>query len=470
MLSGVSPLTQAAIGGEPPFVPAYRLAMFGDSRCGGGTSSTGSALASSRIVGSLIAQAGDLSHYFDGSVSGGLASGWASSTRGSTNRNPVWGLDVKTRYQSVAALLANGADVCVIQFGVNDIAAGTSAATTAGYLTALIDAIVAGRIPVVFVSIEPCTESAGTFVTGASSAGGWGSSAEAKAQACAECNRIVRNHIEASVPLARYVNTHDTLLDSALGTTGDGDPYGYVDTDYMADGTHMRSAGVWATAPLILAAVRQFCPQRRVYMPFKGIGPSLLKRNLGTAANNIFEQFTVNTGGQVGTANTTNLATTFDDGTLAQQVTVTPTALSSGFHQRAFRIRAPIDGAAPAIPVTLGQYVQAACRIIIDDGAGGAPTGVAEVYLRQRFWDDTPTSVFSDCMATNYTSDTTALTAISGGIIDIHPTTCPIPFNKSSANITTSNGQEPGIWVVVRSSALTAYRIRIAQPSLQVIL
>lgn len=460
---------------------AWRLALLGDSRPGSatlGAGGNGSTIVGNRFGGMLLAVAQDMVQVFAGGIGGAATSTLNSATRGTINTNPIFGPGAQTQYQSLAGMIASNPDVCVMQIGITDLIAGTANATVTGNIQTAIDTIMAAGIPLVFVSIESANDVSTTYVTGAASAGGFITSTATKAQNVALANRTIRDYINNNYSgRAIFVNTHDLTLDPGriLGTTGAGDPYGYTNSAYMADGTYMRLAGVWAIIPPILAAVRQFCPQKKNMIPY--IGPDvdlrLMKQNLGSnlvGSTIRWEEYSAGTSMTAGTVARTDSMTYLDGSSPCQQCILVPSALASGLAGVQMPWIPRVGSTDAPIPIKIGDVILPSMRCIVDDGAGGTPTTLTDINSRLRVLNDDATTLTSEHFGTSNTGDTTSMCAIrADGPVDIRLIANPITATKASANITA--GLNNTYWRIVLSmnAITTPVRVRLLEPSLQII-
>ena len=222
-------------------VTPYRLAVYGDSRANVSATHTATSAPSAAQLGEkvpvqLCMLRGDMQICFNGGISGDTAANWNSGTRISGT-------------QDVAAMLATAPDLCYVQYGINDIIAGTASATILGNLQAFVAKVIGAGIPVVFESINTAAPAAATYINGYSSSGGFGASAAAKLTVLREVRAGMQAFL-AQFPayLTWYVDT------SSVSDAADG--YAKTDKTYY-DGTHMSRTGCRAAAVLIDAAMEQ---------------------------------------------------------------------------------------------------------------------------------------------------------------------------------------------------------------------
>lgn len=350
------------------FTP-YRLATFGDSRSNVGshrTVTSGGGVGGEKVAGILCNLRGDMEIVFNGGISGDTAANWNSSARVSTS-------------QTVASLLAETPDLVLIQYGINDIASGTSSATVVGYLQALIDKIVGAGIPVFFESINPSAAGAVTYINGVSAAGGYGSSHVDKAAVLVETNAAMSVWLSGFPSnVAMYVDTSSVTMDSS------NPGYAVADNTYQ-DGTHVSAKGGVPMAAIIDDAITPFFPRRQgqaiqsLYP--NGCNRSFLSPTSGRALN--FAAIAM----ESGTATATYEIVLDADGDLCQQYNVSVSALGSGYFSARFGILPDWVGATPFWTAAAGDIMQASADVYCDNGNGMAPI-VFYCYARQRIYYD----------------------------------------------------------------------------------
>ena len=354
----------------------YRLAVYGDSRSNVGGDHIASSAASTTLSGEKVATQlcmirGDMQIVFNGGISGDTAANWNSASRASSTQGP-------------AALIAANPDLVLIQYGINDLIAGTSAATILGYLYALCDKIIGAGIPVVFESINTAAASSASYINGYSSAGGFGSSAATKLAALAAVRAGMRTF------LAQYPSNLAVYVDTSSVSDGS-DGYAKTDKTYY-DGTHMSRVGCRAAAALIDDAISGLFPRRlgnalKLAYP-NGCNFSLLTVTSGRAAN--FGAIIQDNG----SSSATYEVGTDSDGNYYQQYNVTVTALSSGYFSCRFELQPDWAGASPFFTLAAGDVMQGSVDYTIDPGGSGASI-ISDFLARPRFYYDDATNQFT---------------------------------------------------------------------------
>lgn len=354
-------------------VVPYRLAVYGDSRANvGGThlasSASATTLSGEKVATQFCMLRGDMQIVFNGGISGDTAANWNSASRISSS-------------QDVASMLAATPDLCLVQYGINDLIAGTSSATILGYLQAFAAKVIGAGIPFIFESINTAAAASATYINGYSSAGGFGTGAAAELVALAEV-RAGMDAFLAQFPdyIAMYVDT------SSVSDAADG--YAKTDKTYY-DGTHMSRIGCRAAAVLIDSAIYGYFP-RRVGLALKPTYPngcnfSMLTVSSGRAAN-YNAMVAAN-----GSGTCTYEVGQDDDGNWFQQYNVTISALASSYFQMRFDVLPDWAGASPFFTLAAGDVMQGSIDYLIDNGSGGAPI-VSHFLVRPRFYYNTGAS------------------------------------------------------------------------------
>ena len=431
----------AFLGSPKPFQMPYMWASFGDSRAN--TNSTvpdvsghASSLAINKAPWWAAAARKDSEFYLNYGVSGDPASNWNAGTRsGSVTTKPI------------SSLVASAADAVYMQYGVNDIISGNgttpTAATIAGYLQlALLELFKAGKI-VMFESILPCT------------AAGWtssGSGTAAQKQAIADAtNALVSAFCAQFSSMCRYI-------DNAAQMKGSD---GYANPAYYADSIHLNNDGSRVCGEAVAAASLTLMPRKAgVWFP-SGIqtGPNFIDM-VAPVVTNILT-------GVAGTFSLGSQTTGWDsDGPYTEWV-LTPLTLSSGEATFWGVLGADVGGfgATPKYTLAANDVLQGQCRLLVDDGAGGIPSGLRNVTVRQRCYYQAGGGTYADAGSNAVPSGQALFT----GKIDELMTTPRMTTTVASAGIeppTHVKGYGLHIYVSV-SQVGTPIRIRATAPSLR---
>lgn len=433
----------AFLGSPKPFQMPYMWASFGDSRAN--TNSTvpdvsghASSLAINKSSWWAAALRGDSEFVLNYGVSGDPASGWALATRnGGITTKPF------------SALVAATFDILHDQSGVNDILSGNgttpTAATIAGYKQAyILEAFKAGKI-VISESILPCT------------AAGWvsaGSGTAAQKQAIAdEVNRLMEAWCALFPTVCRYVDTATLLKSSSTG---------YANSAYYVDEIHLSNDGARLCGKEMALASLEIVPGKPGIWYPSGLqtGPNFIDM-VAPGVTNILT-------GLAGTftlvSQTTGIST---DGPYTEWV-VTPATLASGEATFWAVLHADVGaygGATPKYTVAANDVLQGQCTLLVDDGAGGAPSGLRNVLVRQRVFYQAGSSTYADVGSYAVPSTQSLFTEK----IDALMTTPRITTTTASSGIeATTNSKGYGLHIFVSVSQTgTPIRIRATAPSLR---
>lgn len=344
-----------------PVARPWRLACFGDSRAhgigatsvlliGGNANDMNPARAMSWIVGSM----GDAEWIASFGYSGDLASNWANSAR--PNGKTINALISGTGFRGGAV------DACYIQYGINSLTAGATAAATAGFLQGLCGALIGAGIKVIFEAINPASEAV------------YGAGAAAKLQATIDTNNLMRTWLAQYPNQGVYADTWSLLIDPTTG---------YSRTDYT-DGTHFTGPVLpQLTGKIIADAARTILPRKTALTYTSG---SLLAPNLidwAVAAPN----YTVM---DAGSATITAPVWVNATGPLGPylEITAVCTAVTSGYATLRWEIPGSLCAQAAArFPIAVGDEVQGSVYIYADDGAGEV-SGISNFMVRHRIYTD----------------------------------------------------------------------------------
>lgn len=423
------------------YLVPYRLATFGDSRANSGshvTTTSAGSVGGGKVAGCLCKIRGDMQIVFNGGLSGDATNNWNSAARVSSS-------------QTVAALLATNPDLCLIQYGINDIIGSASAASVIANLKAAISKILGGGVPVVFESINPGTPAAFSFINGYSVGGGYGANYATKAATLREINAEMRAWLaQFTSSVALYVDT------SSVSTGSDG--YAKTDQTY-ADGTHMSAIGTTGSAQIIDVEIQPMFPRRsgqriKALYP-NGLNRSLLNPTLGLAEN--FSAVAI----EAGAATATYQIVTDDDGDLCQQYTVTVTSTGGTAANLRFDMLPDWRGATPFWTAVAGDIMQGSFDYTIDDGAGGAPIAYGVFGRIRAFYDstyNTRTNAYADHGGVGPQTSTdhpSIPIAESGKIL-----TPRLALDTDSSHLTVSTAMQ----CYVQSNKLGSFRLRIKNP------
>lgn len=422
------------LGSNPPVQRPYRLAAYGDSRAGFMVTSivaptgSGTGLNPQRSGTWLAGALGDAEMVANYGVSGDTAALWASSSRNLS----------KTINNLIAAALFKGGpiDAVYIQYGINDLIAGTSASTLTGYLKALCGAIMSSGMKVIFEAINPA--SAAQYSTGSA----------AKLQATIDTNTAMQTYLAGFPRQAVFVNTFSSLVDAT----------GYASTTYFADGLHFNRLGAQLSGTACATAARTILPKRWGLTYTSG---SLLQPNLIDWSGPTF--FTVTEAGTV-TASTPTWNIDATTGLPYAEVTFTPTVLSTGTARARLEIHATtVSGAGALFPLSIGDELQGTGYVTVDNGTAGGVPAIDNLYVRQRLYSD---SKFADDGQVIGAAGTPVVQTIARRF-----TTPTIVTATASSGISSaaSGAGYPLQTVLEFSQTGTPVRVRVYAPSLRVV-
>lgn len=426
-----------------PFQTPYYWASFGDSRANTNSSNPDvsgntQSLAVNKASWWAAALRGDSEFVLNYGVSGDPASGWALATRnGGVTTKPI------------SSLVAATCDVVHMQYGVNDIRNGNgttpTAATIAGYLqAAMLELFKCGKM-VMFESILPCTATGWTAV---------GSGTAAQKQAIAdEVNRLMQAWCALFPTVCRYVDTATLLKSPSTG---------YANTAYYVDDIHLNNDGARLCGKKLAQASLEIVPGKPGIWYPSGlqVGPNFIDMVAPGVTNiltGVAGTFTLN-------SQTTGISV---DGPYTEWV-VTPATLSSGEATFWAVLHADVGaygGATPKYTLAANDVLQGQCTLLVDDGAGGTPSGLRNVLLRQRVFYQAGSSTYADVGSHAIPSTQSLFTEK----IDALLTTPRITTTTASSGIeATTNAKGYGLHVFVAVSQTgTPIRIRATAPSLR---
>lgn len=325
--------------------PTWRFATFGDSRAN--SSSSGTDVNLSTVISSV------------------RAAFWATSFLGDAELTRNYGVDADTAVGwNVAArtggktfidLNASNIEAVLIQYGINDAIALTSAATITAALKALVIEILKGGKYCFFEAINPIRAPATNL---------------AAAQVIVDSvNSSMQSWLLSYSPISYYIDTSTSLKGSD----------GYAQAIYYnADGVHFNTTGALFSGKLIANEVRKYLTKRG------GVRPSL-------PVKNILNQITPNAffGIEKGTSTVGTFTTGQDsDGTYIE-TSWTPLTLTAGETRIRIDIAANFQTATPPYYALLGnEILQGSSRTVLTNGSGGAPNAYS-LASRIRFYTAT---------------------------------------------------------------------------------
>jgi len=406
----------------------WKAAFWGDSRYNAITTTTPDMLVSGtgnsqyRSPTWVAAFMKDLEYTRNYAVSGDTAALWQSASRSGG--------------KTFLDLVASDVDVVFIQYGVNDCIALTAAATTVANLQNLIAEIFKAGKLVVFESIMPVNTPASNYAAA----------------------QVLIDSVNSSMQawLANFPN-QAVYVDTATSLKAGG---AYASATYMAaaDGLHPTRAGAYLVGKLVAAAIRSFLPLREALF----YGPASNAPNLCnlTSPSPITTQFnTMNTG----TA-TVVQAQGQDASGYYYDFTVTPTALASGYNVAVLQLSANFQTSSPPYGALAGnEILQGSCRIVLDDGAGGAPNAYA-LGVRQRFYT---ASIYNEAI-TAPAAVPAALDAYFSEKVDVLVKTPKMSNTAASAVANPAVSAGYALQILVNTDVINVpYRVRVYNPQLR---
>ena len=416
----------------------YRLASFGDSRANVNStapdvSGSTSSLAITKGPTWAAAFRGDTELVLNYGVSGDTASNWANAAR--------------TGGKTYTSLVASGADIVHIQYGVNDILTGNgttpTATTICGYLQAVVLEVVKTGAIAIFESVLPCT------------AAGWtsaGSGTAAQKRAIWESVNATMRAWLSSVPGAAYADT------AAKVTASDG----YADPAYYADGIHLSNRGAMISGQVVAAASLALLPKKRgIFFPSGlQVGPNFIDM--------IAPPIAAITSGVAGTFTVNSQVVGYDPiyGPYVEFI-VTPTALSSGEATFWAAVGGDVGGfgATAKYDVSANDVLQGQCRLLIDDNAGGVPAGLRNYVVRQRCYYQAGGGVYADFGSLAIPSAQSNLNAKIDNLLCITPRITTTVASSGIEPPTHAKGY--GLHIYVSVSTLDTFRVRLYAPMLR---
>ncbi len=411
---------------SPVTFQPWKIATFGDSRSN--TGSTGPVISESQTILETRAACWGVALMHDAElvrnygVSGDLASNWSNTAR--------------TGSKVISDLSKADVDLVIIQYGINDAIASASAATIVANLQALIQEVLKSNKRVLFESVQPI----GLAATNA-----------AVAQATADSvNALMETWLDGFNPsVAQYCNTATTLKGG--GT--------YVVAAYQnTDGVHTNRNGAYVAGRIIAEAARKMLPRRvGMYPAADNRNPNMTIAAVSTSASFI--------NAETGTITGSAITRGEDDIGVYVQYDFTPaTFVSSECKVRIETNANFLTSASPFYALTGSEIIQGSARILVDDGAGGAPA-VYGVGLRHRFYT---ASVFRD-WGTIPQGVPTANTPVFTEKMDATLIAPAVINTAASVSATPAAGGGYSLQLYVASSSITPIRVRLYNPQLRIV-
>lgn len=398
---------------------------------------------------------GDAEMIYNAGLSGDPVSNWQSASRSDAGGA-----------KDVATVLAQKPDVVLIQYGVNDVISwnGTNYDSSKAAIIANLKACCAefakAGILVAYEAIHPCTAAAGAYITGATSAGGYGTNAAEKARMVAEINWAMEEFMGQLGGAGVFSDTFAWLKNA-----GDN----YANTAWMSDGTHINGAAACRAGKQQADDIRRVLAPRRGAYFVDGSGPNILNTQMlaptaGQAAN-------VFTGAEAGTATFDQWKIGADEYGPYQEVRITPLTLASGQCRQRIEFHGPVGGGSPTYPVALNDVFQAQLRLLLDDGNGGAPNAW-QFKIRHRVFYVSSAATTPAGLSSSY-ADTADMSVLE-------PPEFPVPIvgrhtlPKLTLASASSNIAVPGISVGYSLQAIVSsrnvgvpMRLRVQNPMLR---
>lgn len=347
-------------------------------------------------------------------------------------------------------MLATNPDLCLVQYGINDLIAGTASATILTNLQAFAAKVIGAGVPFIFESVNTAAAAAASYINAYTSAGGFGSSASTKLANLAAVRSGMQTFL-AQFPsdVARYVDT------SSVSDGSDG--YAKTDQTYY-DGTHMSRKGCRAAAVLIDAAIVDLFP-RRVGLGLKlaypnGMNAAMLTPSSGRAAQ--FSAIQMDSGS--GTC--TYAVGTDANGSLYQEYNATITALASGYFAARFDMLPDWVGGSPFFTLAAADVMQASLDYAIDDGAGGAPIASSLTVRPRIYYNSGASNNFTAValVAQTASTDYPALVAAESG-------RCVAPrLAVAALKASVDMDATTAIQMVVYGVRTGSFRLRVSSP------
>lgn len=416
-----------------PSLTPYKLAFWGDSRYNAFTGSTvetigsGTLFSTYRLPTWIIAYMQDAEFASSYAVSGDTAVSWNSAAR--------------TGGKTFIALNAGNEDAVFVQYGINDILAGTATATIIAALQKLCVEIIKGGKFCIFESILPINSPATSHAT--------------NQPRIDTVNAAMQTWIADTYPY------HALYIDTATSIKGSD---GYANYEYIssADGIHQTNIGAKLEGEILAREVRALLPKR--IGVFWGNGREDNNLINQTSPSPIATQFNSVDSGTVGISQSQGS----DADGFYYEWTLTPTVVgASGCWQVRLESAANFQTASPPYVSLLGNEVlQGSARIYVDDGANGAASGLKLFELRQRFYT---AAIFADWCGL-ITSLNPVLDKDIGDVVDVYVHTPRLRNTAASVVATPSGGSGLVLATFVQGTSTSGtVRVRVYNPQIRIV-
>lgn len=362
-----------------------RVATFGDSRANIGASYTATVdggYSGEKMPTWLSALRGDMLFVFNGGISGNRAVNWDNNT---DNR--------QTNLQSVTDCIATTPNLVIIQYGINDVIAGTSAATIYAALQAMINEFLGAGIFVAFESIYTCARGPASYINGYASSGGFSATTnqteyEARLAVMQSINASMSTWLAGFPGRAVFVDTNSTLAATD----------GYAKTDgTFYDGTHISQVGCRAGARVMNTALAPYFGTGMAGKPLSGLSRNALNDACITVVSGRAAGFSAGAT-EAGTLAYSYQVVQDAAGDWCQEYTITNTTAAATAARARLDLVPTFIGASTVPILAAGDLMQGAVDVYVDNGAGGAPA-LHTVYGRGRIYYNDASNEYSQTLA-----------------------------------------------------------------------
>lgn len=405
----------------------YNIAFFGDSRANSFSATqvecigSGTLFTQYRTPTWLLAHMKDARYVQSYAVSGGLASDWNLSARSAG--------------RTVGVLNASKLDAVFVQFGINDIVGGATAAAVVQSLQRLCIEIMKGGKHCIFEAINPLTPAFAGYV-------GFQAVVD-------QVNALMQAWLSSYPMQAVYVDTASLLK----GNDGYGNP-----AYYATDGIHFNRLGAYLSGKKVAQECRVLLPVRNgAYFGGDSDAPCLISNTPGFP---IAAQFNAVANG----AATVVQSSGQDSSGVYYEWLITPTALASGECQVRCEVSVNFQTSAPpAYSVAVNDVVEGSAILLVDDGAGG-PSSAFHVELRQRFYTGATFNEWGSLVGSSPTQlDPVIPEALN---VRVHTPRMQITADSVVANPSTASGLQ--LQMFVETATLnTPIRARMYNPQIR---
>jgi hypothetical protein len=432
LINLISPTGTTALNLQKSSLTPYECAFWGDSRYNSfsGTtpecSGTGTSFANNRSSMWTVAHMQDAEYSRSYAVDGDTAALWASTSR--------------TNGKTYLDLIKSDVQVVFIQYGVNDCIALTPAATTVANLQHLILEIFKAGKYVVFESINPVNAPVASH---------------AAVQALIDSvNSSIESWLLNFKAQSLYVDTTILLKDvNGFANLGLG--------FYAADSINPSKLGAYYIGKSIASSVRALLPKK---IGFFGSGFSTQNYVNLTSPSPITSHFYTS---EVGTVNATQTQG-FDANGYFYECLLVPMSLggTAGDMWRAtLQLSANFQTASPPYTALDGNEVlQGVAKVVVDDGANGAPF-IYNVSVKQQFFTGSIVSNWSAPTTTslneaNFT-EKVDIRSVTPKLSNITASTVADPAQGAGlACIVSIEGRTPGITIRLRVYNPQVHRVK----------